>query len=73
MRPDRMRTTLNIDDQALEEAMAVTTNKTKTAVINEALREYVRRRRVKKLLTFRGKGTWEGDLDSLRKRQPRSR
>ena len=41
---------------------------TKTAVINEALREYARRRRVRRLLAFRGKVRWEGSLDELRSR-----
>ena len=34
-----MRTTLNIDDAALAAAMDSTPGKTKTAVINDALRE----------------------------------
>src|ERR1700730_17786643 len=35
-----VRTTLNLDDKALARAMKVAGAKTKTAVINEALREY---------------------------------
>ena len=66
-----MRTTLNIDDDALTEAMGVSPGQTKTAVINEALREYARRHRVRGLLDLRGCGPWEGDLDELRKRRPR--
>jgi Arc/MetJ family transcription regulator len=66
-----MRTTLNLDDDALEEAMRVSTGKTKTAVINEALRDYARRRRLRGLLELRGKLRWEGDLDDLRKRRSR--
>ncbi len=42
--------------------------KTKTQVINEALRDYARRRRLHGLLKFRGRTRWEGDLDSLRGR-----
>ncbi len=66
-----MRTTLNIDDEALSEAMAVAPGHTKTAVINEALREYARRRRVRRLAELRGCGPWEGNLDELRKRTSR--
>jgi Arc/MetJ family transcription regulator len=66
-----MRTTLNIDDEALSEALKTARGKTKTAVINEALREYARRRRVRRLLAFRGKAHWQGDLDRLRGRSPR--
>jgi Arc/MetJ family transcription regulator len=63
-----VRTTLNIDDAALAGAMKTASGKTKTAVINEALWEYARRRRVRRLLAFRGKARWEGDLDDLRGR-----
>ena len=41
-----MRTTLNIDDATLAGAMKTARGKTKTAVINEALQEYARRRRI---------------------------
>lgn len=65
-----MRTTLNVDDDALSEALEVAPGRTKTAVINEALREYARRRRVRDLSNLRGCGPWEGDLEQLRKRRP---
>lgn len=68
-----MRTTLNLDDEALAGAMKVARGRTKTDVINEALREYARRRRVRRLLEFRGKVRWEGDLDELRRRRPARR
>jgi Arc/MetJ family transcription regulator len=63
-----LRTTLNIDEVALAGAMKTAPGLTKTAVINEALREYARRRRVRRLLAFRGKVRWEGSLDDLRSR-----
>jgi Arc/MetJ family transcription regulator len=63
-----VRTTLNIDDAALAGAMRTAPGKTKTAVINEALREYGRRRRIRRLLAFRGRVPWEGNLDDLRGR-----
>lgn len=64
-----MRTTLNIDDDALTRAMQVSPEKTKTDVINDALREYARRRRVREILQFEGALPWEGDLDELRGRR----
>ena len=64
-----MRTTLNLDDGALEDAMEVSPGRTKTSVINEALEEYARRRRLRGLLDFEGKAGWEGDLDELRGRR----
>ena len=65
-----MRTTLNLDDQALASAMKASGARTKTAVINEALRDYARRRGLRRLLKFGGKFRWEGNLDALRKREP---
>ena len=64
-----MRTTLNLDDQAIGAAMKSAPGRTKTDVINHALREFARRRRVRGLLRFRGKVAWEGDLEALRKRE----
>jgi Arc/MetJ family transcription regulator len=63
-----VRTTLNLDDEALAGALQMAPGKTKTAVINDALREYTRRRRLRGLLKFEGKLRWEGDLDQLRRR-----
>jgi Arc/MetJ family transcription regulator len=67
-----VRTTLNIDDAALAAALDATPGKTKTAVINDALREYARRKRLRGLRLFAGKVRWEGNLDALRKRRPRA-
>lgn len=64
-----MRTTLDLDEKALAAAMAVGDGRTKTAVINEALRDYARRRRLRRLLRLEGKLEWEGDIDRLRKRR----
>jgi len=63
-----MRTTLNIDDDALQAAMKFARGQTKTEVVNEALRRFVRAKRRRRLLELRGKVEWEGDLDALRKR-----
>jgi Arc/MetJ family transcription regulator len=63
-----MRTTLNLDDEALAGALEMAPGKTKTEIINEALREYTRRRRLHGLLKLEGKLRWKGDLDQLRRR-----
>ena len=67
-----MRTTLNLDEEALAGAMKVSPGKTKTDVINDALREYARRRRLQGFLQFEGKAHWQGDLDELRGRRKRA-
>ncbi len=63
-----MRTTLNIDEKALEAAMAYAEGRTKTEVVNESLRRFARAKRRRELLNLRGQISWEGDLDQLRKR-----
>lgn len=68
-----MRTTLDLDETALRSAMGVSKGKTKTAVINEALRDFARRRSLRRLLAFQGALRWEGNLDRLRKRAPKPR
>lgn len=64
-----MRVTVNIKTAAIADAMRVAPDKTRAQVINEALREYARRRRLRGLLKFGGKCHWEGDLDDLRGRR----
>jgi Arc/MetJ family transcription regulator len=64
-----MRTTLNLDDDALTAAMQYADGRTRTQVINEALRLYARKRKIRELLDLRGQVTWEGDTDALRGRR----
>ena len=64
-----MRTTLNLDEAALKEAMAQSSGRTKTEVINEALRHYARTKRRGELLRLRGKPGWQGNIAALRKRR----
>ncbi len=63
-----MRTTLNIDDEALSSAMTYAEGRTKTEFINQALRQFARGKRRKELLDSQGRLRWEGDIDALRKR-----
>lgn len=67
-----MRTTLNLDESALALAQQAAPGLSKTALINEALRVFARRRRLRGLLDLAGKVHWEGDLDRLRKRGART-
>jgi len=50
-----MRTTLAIDEQLIQEAMKWAQEKTKTAVVNRALKEFVRRRKLEGLKNLSGK------------------
>lgn len=64
-----MRTTLNIDDSALKAALAVAKGRTKTDVINDALRAFARAEKRVALLELKGKVRWSGSVDKLRKRR----
>ncbi len=50
-----MATNLALDDDLLEEARRVGGHKTKKATVTDALREYIRRRKQKRILEFFGK------------------
>jgi hypothetical protein len=63
------RTTLDLPAGLITEAMKISHQRTKTAVIVNALEEYVRKNRIQGLRTFRGKVDLNVDLDTLRKRR----
>jgi len=65
-----MRTNIVLDDELVREAMALSREPTKTAVIHRALREFVQRQRLHDFRAHFGKIQWEGDLDQMRERQP---
>lgn len=64
-----MRTTLDLPAPLITEAMKVSHQHTKTAVIVTALEEYVRKNRIQTLRKFQGKVDLDVDLGTLRKRQ----
>ncbi len=60
-----MRTTIEIDEGLLREAMAVTGAKKKRQCIELALQEVVRQKRLERLLQRLGKTTLTIDTDDL--------
>ena len=64
-----MRTTLDLPTPLITEAMKISHQRTKTAVIVNALEEYVRKNRIQGLRPFRGKVDLDVDLNTLRKRR----
>lgn len=50
-----MRATLNIPDDLVSEVQKVTGEKSKTKAITIAMQEFVRQKKIKKLLAMRGK------------------
>lgn len=63
-----MRTTLDLPEELIKEAMKITGSKTKSALIKEALEAQIKRIKRKRLLSFKGKIDLDIDLDSLRNR-----
>lgn len=62
-----MRTNIDIDESLMKRAMAVSDLKTKKAIINAALREFIRANAYDRIMKFKEKIAWEGDLDEMRK------
>lgn len=63
-----MRTTLDLPQELLDEAMEITRTKTKTGVIVLALEELVRKTKISELKKYKGKIDLDINLDELRDR-----
>ena len=63
-----MRTTLDLPEDLLNEAMKVTHADTKTAVIIKALEELVRKSKISNLKKYKGKIDLDIDMNELRDR-----
>jgi len=67
-----MRTTLDLPEKLLKEAMESTHIQTKTEVIITALEELIRKSKISGLKKFKGKIDLDIDLDAVRGRKCRS-
>ncbi len=69
------RTNLVLSAELLDEATALTGEKTYSRVVNRALEELVRRIKARQILELRGTGLWAGSLAEMRddRRAPRKR
>ena len=63
-----MRTTLNLPDDLVREAMEITKSPTKTSLITTALEDLVRRRKMTDIKEYFGRVDLDVDLDAIRKR-----
>ncbi len=63
-----MRTTLDLPEELLCEAMELTKITTKTKVIITALEDLVRQRKIAEIKNYKGKIDLDMDLDTLRGR-----
>jgi Arc/MetJ family transcription regulator len=64
-----MATNLAIDDRLLKEALAIGGHKTKKETVNEALREYIQRRKQLEILKLFGKVDFDPTYDYKRQRR----
>lgn len=64
-----MRTTLDLPQNLIEEAMEVANVKTKTAAIVQALQEFVRQSKIAKIKQYKARVDLDIDLDALRDRR----
>ena len=64
-----MATNLAIDDELLEEALRIGGQRTQTATVNEALREYVQRRKQLEVLELFGTIEFDPTYDYKKARQ----
>ena len=63
-----MRTTLDLPEDLLNQAMKATQIKTKTKVIITALEELIRKSKISELKDYKGKVDLDIDLDTIRGR-----
>ena len=63
-----MRTTLDLPETLVQDAMKACHQKTKTAVIITALQDFVRKSRLQELRHFKGRVNLDLDLNIVRKR-----
>jgi len=60
------RTNLVLDEEMLEEALRLSGERTYSAAVDLALKEFVRRARAERILELAGAGQWLGDLGDMR-------
>ncbi|HEX3525581.1 MAG TPA: type II toxin-antitoxin system VapB family antitoxin [Thermoanaerobaculia bacterium] len=64
-----MATNLAINDELLEEALHLGGHRTKKATVNEALQEYIQRRKQLKILDLFGQIDYDPDYDYKEQRR----
>ncbi len=61
-----MKTTLNIPEKLLEEAVRLAGVRTKTEVVARALKEFIRRQKIERLIEETGSLEFSDDWDNAR-------
>lgn len=65
-----MRTNIVIDDKLMEEALRVSGFKTKKDAVEEGLKLLVQRKKQENIRSLRGKLSWTGSLELMRRDEP---
>ena len=60
------RTNLVLDEAVLAEALRLSGERTYSAAVDLALKEFVKRARAERILELAGSGLWQGDLGEMR-------
>ena len=63
-----MRTTLDLNEDLVQEAMRISGEKTKTSIIHKALTDFINKSNARGILAYGGKLNLDIDLDKLRGR-----
>lgn len=63
-----MKTTIDLPEALVTEAMRLSHERTKTGVIISALKDYVRKHKIQEVKKFKGRVPLDADLNTLRKR-----
>ena len=66
MKSDPLKTSIVLDGKLVEAGLKATGLKTRRELVDFALRELLRHKQQKKLLSLKGKVSWEGNLEEMR-------
>ena len=66
MKSNAVRTDIVLDGKLVEAGLKATGLKTRRELVDFALRELLRHKQQKKLLSLKGKVNWEGNLEEMR-------
>ncbi len=64
-----MRTTLNIDGLLIKQLLAATHEKTKTRAITIAIKDYLKKKQIKKILSYQGSVGIQDNWQQLEKEE----
>ena len=64
-----MRTTLNIDELLMKKLLEITQEKSKTRAITTAIKDYIKKKQIKKILSYQGRLDIENNWQQLEKEE----